>query len=181
MENYEPTGDRDLGVEEFLGLLARHEAQIMGFIWSITWSEADAEDLFQQSVLTMWQKRTEFKPDTNFVAWGCQIAKYKAFESSRKTKKELLLDQDVIERLAVEQGQEDFEERLVRRRALGKCLHKLSEKDRRLIELRYESGQSISQAAECMGRSARSIYKSLARIRKLLFNCMQATLRKEGI
>ena len=106
-----------VGVDEFLDLLARHEAQIMGFLWSITWGGMDAEDLFQQTVLTMWQKLPAYQPNTNFVAWACQIAKFKALESSRKGKRELLLDHDVIERLAVEQAGEDYELRLLRRRA----------------------------------------------------------------
>lgn len=44
--------------EEFLDLLAQHESQIMALLWAISPGSDVAEDLFQQTVLTMWQKLT---------------------------------------------------------------------------------------------------------------------------
>src|SRR3972149_4564654 len=100
---------QNLDAENFLGLLALHEAEIMGFIWSITYSGQDAEDLFQQTLLVMWEKLREFEPGSNFVAWACHIAKLKAFELNRGRRRGLLFDNDLIERLADEAGQEDHD------------------------------------------------------------------------
>lgn len=164
--------------EEFLSQLASHEAQIMGFLWSVSPSSDIAEDLFQQTVLTMWQKIDQFEPGTNFVAWACSIAKLKALEFSRKRKR-LLFDNDIVTRLAEEHGSEDIDLRLMRRQALSGCLAKLKETDRQLVETCYLGDKAIWQVAEEIGRSAKGVYSSLARIRKSLYRCVQAKLARE--
>ncbi len=159
----------------FLDLLARHEAQIMGFIWSVTPRHDVADDLFQQTVLTMWQRIDQFDPDTNFLAWACTIAKFKALEYSR-TKKRLLFDNDIVAKLADEHGSEDIELRFQRRKTLVGCLAKLKPDDRSLVEICYQGDRPINQVAGELGRSARAVYKTLARIRKLLHRCVQTTM-----
>ena len=47
--------------ERFLDLLATHEAQLLGFLCAIVPGFQDAEDVFQQTVLTMWQKFGDFE------------------------------------------------------------------------------------------------------------------------
>jgi RNA polymerase sigma-70 factor (ECF subfamily) len=164
--------------EEFLQLLARHESQIMGFLWSVSPRGDVAEDLFQQTVLTMWQQIDQFESGSNFLAWACTIAKYKSLEHLR-SRRRLLFDSDVVSQLADEHGSEDIELRLLRRRALVGCLEKLREDDRTLVETCYQGDRTIQQVASEIGRSARSLYKSLARIRKLLHRCVETRLAQE--
>ena len=63
-------GGDSLNVDEFLDLLARHEAQVMGFLWSISWTGEDAEELFQQTVITMWRQLTQFQRGDEFRCLG---------------------------------------------------------------------------------------------------------------
>ena len=65
--------------------------------------------------------------------------------------------------------------------ALSQCLFKLPESDRQLVETCYHGEQTIREVAEQIGRSARGVYKSLAHIRKILLNCVLATLKEEGV
>jgi RNA polymerase sigma-70 factor, ECF subfamily len=150
----------------------------MGFLWSVSPRSDVAEDLFQQTVLTMWQKADEFALGTNFAAWACSIAKLKAREYSR-ARRRLLFDSDIISQLADEQGAEDMELRLMRRRALVGCLGKLRPEDRDLVETCYQGDQLIRQVADDFGRSVRSVYKALARIRKALYRCVEAKIAQE--
>jgi len=151
----------------------------MGFLCAITPNYQDAEDLLQQTALTMWRKFSDFEPGTSFVAWGCQIARYKAMNLAR-SRRATALDDDVIDLLLVTQQQQEPEERLARRRALSGCLEKLPGDDRRLIETAYGDGRSIKELAAEVGRSAGGVYNSLARIRSTLYRCIQVTLTKEG-
>lgn len=177
---YESPQDGDpLSVDEFLDLLARHEAQVMGFLWSISWTGEDAEELFQQTVITMWRQLPQFQRGTNFVAWACRIAKLKALEYSRTKRRVLLLSNELIEQMAKEYGQEDYELRLMRRRALDNCLSKIRVEDRTLIQDCYRGDQSFKEVAKKIGRSARSLYKSLSRIRRTLHDCIELTLKRE--
>lgn len=165
--------------ERFLALLGDHEAQLMGFLCAIAPNYQDAEDLLQQTVLTMWQKFDEFEPGTSFVAWGRQIARFKAM-NLLKSRRLTPLDSEVIDLLSVTHAEQDSEERLARRRALAGCLEKLPPDDRKLVEVAYGGAQSIKGFATKLGRSAGGVYNSLARIRAALLHCVQATLAKEG-
>ncbi len=103
--------------ERFLDLLATHEAQLLGFLCAIVPGFQDAEDVFQQTVLTMWQKFGDFELGTNFVAWGCRIGRNKAM-NLLQSRRVAYLDDDVIDLLAATQSDEDPEMRQARRRAV---------------------------------------------------------------
>ena len=152
----------------------------MGFLCAITHNVHDSEDLLQQTVITMWQKFSEFEQGTSFVAWGCKIARYKALNSMTKRTMSAL-DDDVIDMLVVSQQEQDIELRNARRRTLSKCMNKLSDKDRRLIEGAYRGGQTIKDLAQEMGRSVSGLYNSLARIRKALYRCIEMNMKSEGL
>lgn len=165
--------------EIFLQLLAEHEAQLLGFLCAIVPNIQDAEDLFQQTVLTMWQKFADFEKGTSFVAWGCQVARFKAL-NHLKGRRATVLDDEVLDLLMATQQAEDAGFRHARRRALSECLEKLSEADRKLIESAYMGEQSIKSLAKDLARPPAGVYNSLARIRAVLFRCIQSTLAREG-
>lgn len=165
--------------EAFLKLLALHEAQLLGFLCAIVPGFQDAEDLFQQTVLTMWQKFADFEPGTSFVGWGCQIARFKAMNHLR-AKRLPSLDSDTLEMLASAQQEEDPDCRLERRRALATCLNKLREADLTIIRAAYAEGVSLKELADQLGRSAGGVANSLARIRAALYECIRSTLAQEG-
>ncbi|MEO1498793.1 MAG: sigma-70 family RNA polymerase sigma factor [Planctomycetota bacterium] len=164
--------------EEFLALLSEHEAQLSGFLCAIAPNYQDAEDLLQQTVLTMWQKFAEFERGTSFVAWGRQIGRYKTM-NLMKARRLTPLDDAVIDLLLVAEAKQDRDHRLARRRALAGCLEKLPARDRQLVERAYSSEQPIKDVAAAVGRSAGGVYNSLGRIRQALLQCIQATLAKE--
>lgn len=66
-----------------------------------------------------------------------------------------------------------------RREALAGCLEKLSEKDRDLLTRRFAEGATTQSTSEQVGRSVDAVYKSLAKIRQSLFDCVQHTLARE--
>ncbi len=165
--------------EAFLDLLAAHEAQLLGFLCAIVRNYQDAEDLFQQSVLTMWKKFDSFEANTNFVGWGCRIARNHAMNLGQ-ARRAIPLSDEVLELLTVEQEAEEPELRIARRRALSRCIDKLSAKDRVLVDAAYNSDQSIQMVAEHLGRSAAGVYNSLSRIRSALYRCIQATIAQEA-
>jgi RNA polymerase sigma-70 factor (ECF subfamily) len=167
-----------LNSEEFLDLLAQHESQIMALLWAISPGSDVAEDLFQQTVLTMWQKIDTFESGTNFPAWACSIARLKSLEFARNRRR-LLFDNDIVAQLADEYGSEENELRLARRRALVNCLRQLRSKDQDLVQSCYQGDRTINQAAAEIGRTAKSVYQALARIRKTLHRCVQSKLAQE--
>jgi RNA polymerase sigma factor (sigma-70 family) len=63
---------------------------------------------------------------------------------------------------------------------LGECLERLSDNQRRLLELRYGEKFSIESVAEQLKYPANAIYQRLHRIRQRLYDCVQFALRKES-
>ncbi len=167
--------DREL----FLEYLAMHEAQLLGFLSAVVRNFQDAEDIFQQTVMTMWQKFADFEPGTSFVAWGCQIGRFHAANHLRSNRA-LALDDHVLELLATTQEEQEPELRLARRRALSGCIEKLAAADRELVQAAYSGESTISSIAEHLGRSSGGVYNSLARIRSGLYRCIEATVARES-
>lgn len=68
-----------------------------------------------------------------------------------------------------------------RRDALARCVHKLSQPDRDLIQLRYQPGGSVQSVADRVGRSLQAVYKSLNRIHGRLLICIRQTQSVENL
>src|SRR5215212_8521225 len=63
--------------EEYVQLLNRYKKPLFRLILCMVRSPSDADDLFQQTAITMWDKFREFEPNTNFFAWASTIARFK--------------------------------------------------------------------------------------------------------
>ena len=165
--------------EEFIDELVRARGQLFGFVFSIVLNMNDAEDLLQQTSLTLWEEFEDFEAGTDFLNWSCKIARNKAIDYFRSKKREQnCLSDEVLDNLAMEKSQTaDLTD--ARSEALSLCLEKLSQKDRELIEDCYDRKSSIIHIAEQLGRSVNSVYVSLNRIRRALFRCVNTVVTQE--
>lgn len=164
----------------FVFRLVPLQSRLYRYIASLVPSRADAEDLFQTSVLAAWQGREAFDPESDLFAWLCGIARnhvrnhYRSRKRSRR-----VLDPAVIEQLALRLQQEDewFQKR---QSALAGCLERLRSEQRQLVEQYYRSDSTIREFAESRGLSIEAMYKSLQRIREVLRGCIEATIAREA-
>src|SRR5436190_18410489 len=62
--------------EEFARLFARNARRIYGFIMTLVFNHHDAEEVFQNTNVILWNKFGEFQPGSNFFAWASRIAYY---------------------------------------------------------------------------------------------------------
>ena len=162
---------------EFVGQIARHQAALHAFIISLMPGMDGVDDVLQETNIVLWEKRSSFQPGTNFRAWACTIARFKVMAHRRKLANlgVPLLDDDLAEQLAAE-CETDPEELQQRMDALRKCMGRLGEDERRLIEHRYFSGAPLEHFAEECGRGVDSLRVSLFRIRAGLKKCIMGEL-----
>jgi RNA polymerase sigma-70 factor (ECF subfamily) len=160
---------------DFVRLLTRNSSQIYGFILMLSVNRNDAEDVFQDTSVVLWEKFDTYQPGTDFRAWACRIAFFKVQSHRRASGRLRILSDDVFEALAAD-ALAFAEDRDLRSEALSECLEKLKERDRCLLEQKYFSQHSTAQIAEQMAKSTHSVYRSLARIHSQLLNCMQRSL-----
>ena len=157
---------------EFMKLYAGKERSIYKYIYVLVHDEVAADDVLQETVMVMLTKFQEFKPGTNFVAWAIRIAYYQALKHLASRNKRLVFNTELIEKLA-QRAAAHTQQESHQQVALRRCMQKLSSRDRRLIELRYEDGSSVKKISQQVSRSAKGIYQSLNRIRWQLLECIQ--------
>ena len=69
--------------DEFVDLLQRATGQILAYINALLLNWNDAEDVFQDSCVVLWQKFDEFRPGTNFLAWASASRRTRPWTSRR--------------------------------------------------------------------------------------------------
>ena len=167
--------------EEFVRLLTEAQGPVYGYILTLIPDRSRARDLLQETNITLWKKAATFEEGTNFNAWACKVAYFHVLAFRRKMAREkLVFDDDILDYLA-ERNDERLEEdaALARNRALQRCLQKLPEHHRKLVEARYQPGASVQGIAAEQGRTVGSISQTLYRIRHNLMACIEKTLAAE--
>ena len=162
---------------EFVGQIARHQAALHAYIISLMPGVDGVDDVLQETNLVLWEKQKTFREGTNFRAWACQIARYKVMSHRRKLMNlgHRMLDENLAEELSRECEEEkpEMDERMA---ALKKCLDRLGENERQLIDQRYFSESAFEKLAEQTGRGVDSLRVSLFRIRAALKKCITSEL-----
>lgn len=165
---------------ELVGLLSRDQRKIFAYIYTLVPNRTDAEDLLQETCLTIYEKFEEFEPGTDFVAWANRIAWWKVRQSRQKFSRSKVVFSETVMEAVSETATALAPELDHRHEALEHCLATLNERDRTMILTRYERGHGVAQAATQSGRTLATAYKALARLRNLLFDCVTDRLDQEG-
>jgi RNA polymerase sigma-70 factor (ECF subfamily) len=164
--------------QQFAERVVRYQHRVFRYIVSLVAHRADAEELFQQTCLTLWENWERYDPALDFVPWACGIAHNHVRNFYRKRQNsQLQLDVDVVELLAARslERQQAEDERLV---ALRLCLNSLPERSRSIIES-YYGGQTVQELAELRSATPNAIYKLLDRVRETLHDCVSLRIAGE--
>lgn len=160
----------------FIGQLMANQQRIYAFILTLVPNWADADDLMQQTAQVMWCRFEESEPVKNFASWGMRIAQNNIMNYYAKKKRERVLFDDDLLKNVMQHTEVVCTNTDVRIEALRRCLHKLREKDRRLIRTLYEQGLTIKQLATQVERPVQGLYKAIARIHDALLQCVRRSL-----
>lgn len=160
---------------EFVRLLTQHSSQLFGFVLALTANRADAEDVFQNTSVVLWEKFDAFEQGTSFYSWACRIAYFESLYHRRKTKRMKTISDEAWQALAndalamtdaPDEGQE----------ALADCLEKLAAADREILEKKYYAKLSVVEIATASAKSVHSIYRTLSRVHDQLLDCVRRRL-----
>ena len=166
--------------DDFVQLLAQCQLKLQLYIVALVGNVVDAEDIRQNTNTVLWQKRDEYQPGTNYLAWAFAIARLEVLKHRDRRPRDLPgLSPEVMALLGEESVQKSklFEQR---REALAGCVHKLGASDRNLVQSYYQGGTTLAALAEGLKRSASSVRHSISRIRRRLRACIESTLAHEG-
>ena len=161
-----------LDAEQFIERFVRVQSQVYGYIVTLLPARTDADDLFQQTSLVLWQKRLQYDPSREFLSWACGIAHNLVRNHLRRHRREkVYLSDGVLEKLseARHAATQRIEQKL---RHLTDCLGRLPAEQRELLELCYLGTEPIKTIAGNRRIEPSALYKRLDRIRWTLMECM---------
>lgn len=169
----------DRKTDEFLGLYRECERRIYAYLMAMLGNPDDAEEVLQETLLTLWQNFSDFQSGTNFYAWAKQTAYHRVLvHRRRRQQKSLPLDDAAID--AIQQVCAQQDDRLAGYlRFLDECIAKLPETDQQLVQARFQSQRTIKSVAEQLQRPADTVYKALTRIYCWLARCVERAVSAE--
>lgn len=166
---------------EFEEMLRRHERQLFGYLFSLVRGLHDTEDLFQQTTIALWEQFDSFEPGTNFAAWACTVAKFRALRFLERNKRpHVSFSEEAHAALMAVEAAADPDELDARREALARCVEELPVKQRELLLAFYEAERPVKELAAERERTTHSIYSSLRNTRRRLMECVTRVLAAEG-
>ena len=165
---------------QFAGLFDQCAPWLYSYLLSLLRRPGDAEEVLQQTASVCWEKFDQYQPGTEFRAWACRIAHYKALKFRERQKKAPLAFSDLFFERVDEEAvvmADKLDARLV---ALQYCVEKLPAKDREIVRLRYKPNATAKEVAGTLGRSVHAVYRALSRIHEALFHCINRQMASEG-
>src|SRR3974390_1960485 len=94
------SGERAAAQQRFLSLFLRSEREVFRYVASMVPNVPDAEDIVQQTALTLWEKFEAYDPAQPFTPWACRFALNKARQwIERRQRWQALLDNGLGEKV----------------------------------------------------------------------------------
>ncbi len=153
------------------------------YIYAYVSDAAAADDIFQETCLTLWKEFSKFEEGTSFSKWANSIAfnRVRVFRRNQN-KYELGLTDDFLLEFSdnISIIENSFESREYRWRYLEQCIGKMSSSFKPIYKSFYIQNLMAHQIAEDTGRSIYAIRKVIHKIRKTLFDCVEKKLKKDA-
>jgi RNA polymerase sigma-70 factor (ECF subfamily) len=166
--------------KEFIKLYSSAYPVLQRFVLAHLPDAHEAEDILQEVSLILWKKIDSFEQGTSFQAWVLKIARYEVLHARRgHARSRLLLSPELSERAEEHYAAMDFGDLAERKRALERCMDKLSASHRKLVQARYRQRRKAVDIAKESGRKENQVRTQLCRIRAALRKCISEVLGRE--
>jgi RNA polymerase sigma-70 factor, ECF subfamily len=166
--------------DEFLELYASCERRLYAYIVTLIGNPVDARDILQDTALVLWQKYDGYDRRRPFFAWAHEFTRYRTLRYRQiHANDSPTLEPQALDAIAARMAHNDDSRDQLYAAALPACVEKLKDDDRELIRLRYASGTAVKVLSQRLNRSANAVSQSLARIRRLLRECVEETVRRQ--
>jgi RNA polymerase sigma-70 factor (ECF subfamily) len=157
----------------FETLIERHHDEIYSYLWRLSGSAADAEDLTQEVFLRAYQAYGRLRPDSNHRAWLYKIATNCAYTALKRNSREAqhtipLLD-EYVEHSTLNVRRETSDEII---EVVRQAIAALPARQKEALVLRHVQGLEYAEVAHILGCSEDSaranVYQAIRRLRREL-------------
>jgi RNA polymerase sigma-70 factor, ECF subfamily len=160
-------------------LLTLSQRPLYTFIRAQVRTDMDADDLFQQTAVVLCEEFGTYDPSKPFIAWACGIAWKRILLHYRNSSRLKLLTGPKLGAILAEKYVSSAAGVELRQEKLRECLALLKPESRKIIEQHYYRGEGIGAISGELGVSESCVYKTLARIRRTLLDCIARKLKEE--
>ena len=163
-------------------LYVQHVDRVFRTVRGMLRSDADAEDVTQDALLTMLTSLHKYTPraDARFAAWVTTIAVNTVRRRFRRRRPEMTATGVLPETPDEGADPGDDLDRARERRALLIALGELPERERTIVSLRYGADLNASEIAAAVGIEPAAIRKILERARARLGARLEALFGPDG-
>ncbi len=155
-------------------LYVRHSTRVFRFVLRRVRHEAIAEELVNEIFLAVWQQAGRFEGASSATTWILSIAHNKAVSSLRK-KRDDGLAEGVAE--AIPDGADSPETALAKSGksvALRRCIDRLPDDQRMVMDLVYYHEQSVKEVAEILSVPENTVKTRMFYARRKLSEMLKA-------
>ncbi len=166
--------------ETFTGNLKRCQTQLLRYIFALVRNVEDAQDVFQQTCIVLWNKFDQFDPDSGgFLAWACTVARFEAYHFLKRHRRyRARFSEEFAARMAEFAVSSSAGRIEARQSALPGCIDELPPSQRELLMLCYGENQRVVEVAARLGRPVSGVHNSLRLIRAKLMDCIERAVRE---
>ncbi len=132
-------------------------------------SEADAEDVLQETFLSIFDSLPLYRGEAKLESWMMAIARHEAADFYRKryVRRVVEMTSTLLEESAEEVGTPEFEwKKKQLERRFAQAYRQLSKQYQRVLSLRFELGMSVKEVAITMKMSFKATESLLFRARQ---------------
>jgi RNA polymerase sigma-70 factor, ECF subfamily len=165
---------------EFVRLWTLHGQSVYAYLLALTSNYADADEIYQDVGMTLWEKFDQFVLGTDFPAWARRVAlnKVRSFRQLRRHGT-ILCSPELLDALDLTVA-EEIETLTAQHKAFADCFERLPARHKELMRRRYQPGATPRSVAEQIGRNVNAVYQALSRIHNVLFDCVRKAAFREG-
>jgi RNA polymerase sigma-70 factor (ECF subfamily) len=150
------------------------------------YQDPEAEDIVQETFLIAFKKMKEFEHRSSLYTWLCHISVNLCHERLRRRKRVLATLQEDLERFtqtrvdSLERQEQDERENKARLEMVERLMQSMSERCRRIIELRDRNGESYINLARILKIPPGTVMSQLARCRQALKQLLEVEMKGVG-
>lgn len=174
-----PNDHSDNRTREFVRLLATSDLRLSSYVLALVPNWSDAEEILQETKLRLWEQFDKYDGAKDFGSWACTIAYYQVMTlRTHAAQSRIRFSQEFLDRVSVVES-ETVPESDARLRLLQRCIDKLNDWQRELLRRCCMAGDSVAKVARELNRKVDSTRKSLLRIRRQLYDCVEEASHDE--
>jgi RNA polymerase sigma-70 factor (ECF subfamily) len=150
-------------------LFLEHQPALRSYILSIVRDFSLAQDVAQETFLTVSRKAADFDLATHFLSWSCTIARFESLRALRRSNRPAL-SEETLELLAASDSATapDY-----RSDWLRGCMERLTPNLQKMMRLRYEDALKPAEIARLMGWTPNAVCVATSRARSELRRCIE--------